>query len=65
VATSRSRSSALHRTALGEPGSGAETYPGLLRTTSMLITEALAAPSEHRKLERGREWGYVSPHSRR
>jgi zinc/manganese transport system substrate-binding protein len=31
----------LYTDGLGEPGSGAETYPGLLRTTSMLITEAL------------------------
>ena len=31
----------IYTDALGEEGSGAETYTGLLRTTSMLITEAL------------------------
>ncbi|TVR26032.1 MAG: hypothetical protein EA387_03070, partial [Nitriliruptor sp.] len=31
----------IYTDALGEPGSGAETYPGLLRTTSTLIVEAL------------------------
>ncbi len=31
----------LYTDGLGAPGSGAETYPGLLRTTSLLITEAL------------------------
>jgi len=33
----------LYTDALGEPGSGAETYLGMLRTTARLITEALAA----------------------
>ena len=32
----------LYTGALGEPGSGAETYVGMLRTTATLITEALA-----------------------
>jgi ABC-type Zn uptake system ZnuABC Zn-binding protein ZnuA len=31
----------IYTDALGEPGSGADTYPGLLRTTSTLIVEAL------------------------
>ncbi len=33
----------LYTDALGEPGSGAETYLGMLRTTAQLITEALTA----------------------
>jgi zinc/manganese transport system substrate-binding protein len=33
----------LHTESLGEPGSGAETLIGLLRTNAALITEALAA----------------------
>ncbi len=33
---------ALHAEALGEPGSGAETYVGLLRTNARLIADALA-----------------------
>jgi zinc/manganese transport system substrate-binding protein len=32
----------IYTDALGEPGSGAETYPGLLRTTATLIAEALS-----------------------
>ena len=31
----------IYTDALGEPGSGADTYPGLLRTTATLIVEAL------------------------
>jgi ABC-type Zn uptake system ZnuABC Zn-binding protein ZnuA len=33
----------LYTDALGEPGSGAETYLGMLRTSARLITEALTA----------------------
>jgi ABC-type Zn uptake system ZnuABC Zn-binding protein ZnuA len=33
----------VYTDALGEPGSGAETYLGMLRTTARLITEALTA----------------------
>ena len=33
----------LYTDALGQPGTGAETYLGMLRTTAGLITEALAA----------------------
>jgi zinc/manganese transport system substrate-binding protein len=32
----------LYTDALGEPGSGAETYPELLRTNARLVADALA-----------------------
>lgn len=34
----------IYTDALGEDGSGADTYPGLLRTTAQRIAEALSAP---------------------
>lgn len=33
----------IYTDALGAPGSGAETYLGMLRTTAQLITDALVA----------------------